>query len=124
LIRGVEESCDEVLGFPLKKGVKEAFECRALCFAFGDHGGIKIASPIFGMFHHFLIFESGKERSDCRIGRRIREFLEDILGGCFAETIENIENLALAAGDLTFFQSIHELLVAVARKTAMGMLEK
>jgi hypothetical protein len=124
LIRGVEESCDEVLGFPLKKGVKEAFECRALCFAFGDHGGIKIASPIFGMFHHFLIFESGKERSDCRIGGRIGEFLEDILGGGFTQTIENIENLTLAAGDLTFFQTIHELPLSSAGKTAMEMLEK
>lgn len=124
LIRGIEESGDEVLWFSLKKCVEETFECRALCFAFGNHRCIKIATPIFGVFHHFLIFESGKERPHCRVGRRIGEFLEDILGGGSSQTIENIEDLTLAAGDLTFFQTIHELFLSVAGKTAMGMLEK
>lgn len=96
LIGGVEEGGDEVLRFSLEEGVEETFEGGSLGFALVDHGCIEVASPFFGMFYHFLIFEGGEEGADGGVGWGIGKFLEDILCGGLAKTVEDVHDLALA----------------------------
>lgn len=123
LVVGIEQGGDEVFGFAFEEGAKEALERATLGFLGGDRRTIEIASPFFRMFYHVLIFERGEEGPHGGIGRGIGKLVLDILCGGFTQTIENIEDLALAAGESPFFETVHMAKISCAGKTAMEMLE-
>lgn len=62
-----------------------------------DDGAVEVASTFFGVLDHVLVFEGGEEGADGGVGGGIGEFVLDVLGGGFAEAVEDIEDLALAA---------------------------
>ncbi len=97
LVGGVEEGCHEVFGFAFEEGAEEVFEGSAFGLSLGDDRAVKIAASFLGMFDHVLVFEGGEEGPHGGVGGRVGELVLDVLGGGFAEAIEDVEDLPFAS---------------------------
>src|SRR5436309_726274 len=83
----------------VEKGLEQRIERAAAHLLAGDAGRVDIACAVAVVAHMAFLLENRKQRANRGSARRIGRLFADFRGRSFAETIERVHDLALAAAE-------------------------